>query len=137
MILYSDHLLELDYATAPDILFVQWQANKLHTIEQVKKAFFSIVAATREHRIERILLDLSATQAFSETEYNAIIAQLVVGLRPTAIRKVARVGTTDPVREQKVASTYQQIQAAVELPFEYESFKSRIDALTWLMHSSH
>ncbi len=134
MILYSDHLLELDYATAQDILFVRWQKNsKCHSIKEVNKALYSIVAIVREYRIEHILLDLAATQPFSETEYNAILAQLMVGLRPTAIRKVARIGTIDPVREQKVASTYQQIQAAIELPLVLKSFTSRSQALQWLL----
>lgn len=132
-VLYSDELIRLEYAIAQEILHVEPQDQRRLCPSEVKRIFMSIVACGREHKIPRILLDFTQNAIdMTEGEYKALMTQLAVGLMPTAIQKVARVATEDPAREQKVNSTYEEIQAAVDLALEFRNFTSRSEAIRWL-----
>jgi hypothetical protein len=69
----------------------------------------------------------------TEAEYKSVFTQLVVGLMPATMQKVARVATKDPVRERSVDAAYREIQKCIKLPLELRSFASRGEALRWLV----
>jgi hypothetical protein len=134
MVLYRDDIVELDYAAAQEILYVELQDQRGLCVSEVKKVFMSIVVCAREHRIPKVLLDLTRNAVeMTKAEYKSVFTQLVVGLMPTPIRKVARVATKDPVREHSVDATYREIQKCINLPLEFRSFAGRDEALRWLM----
>jgi hypothetical protein len=132
--LYEDEIIKLELATAQDMLYVVPQNRQTLSATDIRKAFMSTVAYTREHNITKLLLDFSQVIVeMNEVEYKNVIAQLTVGLMPTHIRKVARITTSDPIREYKVDATYEAIRKAVELPLEFRNFPTRAEALAWIM----
>ncbi|WP_242917307.1 hypothetical protein [Pontibacter liquoris] len=134
MLLYQDHLIKLDYATAQDILYVEWQERKPYSVAEVRQAFSSIVATVREKEIERILLDFTGnTVDLSDKEYKAVMAHLTVGLLPTCLKKVARITTSDVVREEKIICILKEIESAIALPVDVKLFSTRTEALKWLL----
>ena len=134
MVLYQDELIRLELASAQGILYVEPRERRAFSAADVRKVFMSTVACTREHAIQRLLLDFSRNALeLTGEEYKAVMAQLAVGLLPTHIRRVARVATADPAREHKVEAAYGEIQRAVSLPLEFRSFAGRAQALAWLM----
>ncbi|MFD2245327.1 hypothetical protein [Pontibacter ruber] len=136
-ILYEDELIKLEFTTQQDILLVAPQNQSKFGVSEIRKAFMSTVACTREHDIKRLLLDFSRNIIeMNEAEYKNVIAQLTVGLMPTHIKKVARIATSDTLRELKVEATYDAIRKAVELPLEFRNFPSTAEAMEWLLMPS-
>ena len=133
MELYSDEIIILDYYPDHDILTVTLQQEREYPVTEVRKAFISIVAGIRENNVSRLLLDFRRnTLDLTEAEYKASIAQLAVGILHTPLKKVARVGTSNPVREQKIQNTYEGIKDAVPFPIAVKMFSDRAEAMEWL-----
>ena len=133
MIIYHDPTIELRYAPDEDVLSATLQTERVYEAEEVRKAFTSIVAYIKEYKVSRLLLDFRRnTLDLSEAAYKTTLAQLTVGLMQTPLQKVARVGTTDPVREHKITSTYDGIKDAVDVPIQVRMFANKAEALQWL-----
>ena len=134
MILYKDHIVELDYQPAQDLLTTCLRATRSYDATEVRSAFISIITHVNEYNITRLLLDFTRnTYDQSETEYKSNIAQLTVGLLQTSIRKVARLTTPDAIREHKISSILDSIQEAVPMAVEVEMFSSKEEAMRWLL----
>jgi hypothetical protein len=134
MIIYEDSTIELLYLTAQDTITATLQSERVYEATEVRKAFTTIVAYTKEYQVSRLLLDFRHnTLDLSETDYKTTVAQLTVGLMQTLLQKVARVGTADPVREQKIESTYDGIKNAVTVPIQVRMFADKTEALQWLI----
>ncbi|WP_299826030.1 hypothetical protein [uncultured Pontibacter sp.] len=134
MILFRNHLIELDYATAQDILYATWQERKSYNVEEVKNGLKQILGSAKEHKIKRVLLNFSNNiKALSHQEYALIIAQLKEGLQPTPIQKLACVGPNEKEREEKVDSPFQANKGSIDLQMELKFFPNRALALHWLM----
>jgi hypothetical protein len=133
MIIYHDLTIELAYTPAQDVLSATLQTERVYETAEVRKAFISIVAYIKEYKVSRLLLDFRRnTLDLSETDYKTTVAQLTVGLMHTPLQKVARVGTADPVREQKIETTYGHIKDAVAVPIQVRMFSDKTEALEWL-----
>ncbi len=133
MILHSDHIIELDYEPAKDILVTCLQSVRDYDAVEVRKAFITISSYVREYNISRLLLDFTRnTLDLTEPEYKATMAQLTVGLLQTPLQKVARLTTNDATREQKIFSTLEAIKGSVPLPVDVRMFNSSTDAMFWL-----
>ncbi|MEJ8755568.1 hypothetical protein WG947_01055 [Pontibacter sp. H259] len=133
MELYSDEIIFLDYIPEQDILTVALQEEREYPVAEVRKAFISIVSCIRENNISRLLLDFRRnTLDLSEADYKASIAQLAVGVLQTPLQKVARVGTSNPIRENKIVNTYEGIKGAVPFPIAVKMFYDKAEALEWL-----
>ncbi|MER2999216.1 hypothetical protein [Pontibacter populi] len=135
MILYKDHIIELDYQPAQDLLITCQPSIRPYDAREVRSAFISIITFVKEYNITRLLLDFTRnTQDLSETEYKTNMAQLTVGLLQTSLQKVARLTTSDAIREQKIASMLDTIQGAVPMVVEVGMFTSKEEAVRWLLH---
>ncbi|MBC5773668.1 hypothetical protein H8S95_06310 [Pontibacter sp. KCTC 32443] len=134
MILYSDHIIKLDYKPAHDILTASLQVLRDYDAAEIRNAFLSIVVTVKEYNVTRLLLDFTRnTLDLTETEYKHSIAQLTVGLMQTPLEKIARIGTTHHVREQKISGLYEGIKNAVTLPIAFHIFSDKSTALDWLL----
>lgn len=88
----------------------------------------------KEYNIKRLLLDFTRnTLDLTETEYKYAIAQFAVGLMQTSLEKIARIGTKNHMREQKIISKYEGIKNAVALSIAFEIFSDQATALKWLL----
>lgn len=133
MTLYSNDLIKLEYIKAKGILYATWQEQRPYSAEEVKKAFMAIVASAREGGIKGILLNFADnSNDLTKTEYKAAIGQLIVGVLPTSVRKIACIGTRSAARERRITSAYQEIAAAIDMTLDFQFFSKRIEALQWL-----
>ncbi|MBB6609946.1 hypothetical protein H7F15_02760 [Pontibacter sp. Tf4] len=134
MILYSDHIIRLEYDPACDLLLTSLTVAREYDVKEVRSAFLSIITHVNEYNITSLLLDFTRnTLDLQAGEYKVTVAQLTVGLLQTSLRKVARVSTADPIREEKIASMLQDIQTAVPLPIQVKMFPTKEAALQWLL----
>ncbi|MER2999351.1 hypothetical protein [Pontibacter populi] len=135
MILYKDHLIQLDYDPAEDLLRTSLQTVRPYDAAEVRSTFISIIACVKDYNITRLLLDFTSnTYDLSESEYKTTMAQLTVGLLQTSLRKVARLTTPDNTREYKIASMLGNIKDAVPVPVQVQMFDNRDEAMRWLLH---
>ncbi|NEM97705.1 STAS/SEC14 domain-containing protein [Pontibacter burrus] len=133
MILYSDHIIQLDYIPDDDVLVTSLQEERDYNADDVRSAFRSIAAYIKEYNISRLLLDFRRnTLDLAIGEYKFTVAQLTVGLLQTSLQRVARVGTDDPKRENKIQTMYEEIKAAVPIPIAVRMFPSWQEAYDWL-----
>lgn len=134
MVLYKDDLMELEYAAAQDVLFVELSGNRQLCAADLRKVFVSAVACIRDHAIKNLLVNFGrSTVDITDTDYKVLMSQLTVGLMPSTIKKIARVALKDPVREQKIDYIYSEIKKSVSLTLLFKNFTNRADALLWLM----
>ncbi|MBC5773707.1 hypothetical protein H8S95_06505 [Pontibacter sp. KCTC 32443] len=133
MELYSDKLIRVHYAAEQSILYADWQEQRPYSAAEVKTAFMDVVSSARDLNIKNLMLNFSDnTQDLTEEEYKAALAQLVVGLLPTTIRKIACVGTSSSVREDRILAAFNEIKESINRPLEFSFFSNRTKALLWL-----
>lgn len=133
MKLYSDKLIRVHYAADQSILYAAWQERRPYNAAEVKTAFMDIVSSARELNIRNLLLNFADnTQDLTEEEYKAALAQLIVGLLPTPISKIACIGTTSTVREDRIIAAFNEIKESINPSIEFSFFSNRTHALLWL-----
>lgn len=133
MLIFSDDTCRLEYAAAQEVLTVELSGQRQLGAREIRKAIISAVACVREHTVERLLLDFrKATLQVGDTDYRYLIAQLAVGLRPSSVKRVARIATQDPLREDQVNAVFREVKKAIRLPLEFRSFDSQAAAIAWL-----
>lgn len=54
-------------------------------------------------------------------------------LTGTRLRKIARVGTADPAREERSAKVSAELRQELSLPAEYRNFSGKAEAMAWLL----
>lgn len=134
MLLYKDSLVEIEYASAQEVLVVQLIGQKQYDASELKKVFSSTIVSSREPDIKKVLIDFGKnTVSISDINYKFIMSQLAVGLKASKVKKIARVALKDHEGEQKVASVYNEIQKAITLHLDFKNFNSKAEALEWLM----
>lgn len=133
MILYSDHIIQLAYDPAHDLLVTSLPVARAYDVKEVRSAFMSIITCVNEYNITRLLLDFTHnTHDLQAAEYKTTVAQLTVGLLQTSLQKIARLSTPDAIREEKIASMLADIQTAVPIPIRVQMFSDKDKALRWL-----
>ncbi len=138
MLIYSDDLIELTYTPAQRILYAAWREHRSYSAAEVKNAFMAIVASAEEHHVERVLLNFGDnTQDLTEPEYKALLAQLILGLRQSPIKKIVCIGPSASPREQRLADAFDEIKASVGTTLDFRFFSNRADALPWLLSQTH
>ena len=133
MKLYSDKLIRIHYSPEQGILYAAWQEHRSYNAAEVKIAFMDVVSSARELNIRKVLLNFADNiQDLTEEEYKTVLAQLLVGLLPTPIQKIACIGTSSTVRKDRIMAAYNDIKESLSKPFEFRFFSSRTEALLWL-----
>ena len=132
MILYKSSLITLDYDPATDILSLDWPDIQDLFVAAVEQEIQELVKHIKHYDVKKLLLDTSrATINVDMVQYQAFLVSFARELMDTRLQKVARVGSSDPVREKLVNDAKEASQVAGA--FAFKVFKSKAEALEWLM----
>jgi hypothetical protein len=132
--LHSTGIVQLEYEPAFDLLTTSLQATRAYDAREVKSAFVTIATFVQEHSIKKLILDFTRnTYDLPTIEYKQTVAQLTVGLLRTPLQKVARIQTEDPYREEKIATLWGEIKAAVSVHIDVRMFPTKAAARQWLL----
>ncbi|MBB6609944.1 hypothetical protein H7F15_02750 [Pontibacter sp. Tf4] len=133
MLLYEDAIIQVHYEPASDVLTTSLQSARAYDAGEIRKAFQSVITNINAYHVTRLLLDLSLSQSgLPEHAYKQNMTLLVEGLKHTQLRKIARVGTQDSVREANILHIFENINAGIGLQAEFQNFSAQADALQWL-----
>lgn len=131
MILYEDGFLKLDYDANTDILYVPCPDIQAFELLHIHTALAIVVDILASYDIKRFLFDSSKSLIdINPAEYHQLLAQLTRGLVTSRLQKLARVVSTDLVRERSIEQFL--IQSKEHLPYEIQNFGNKTVALDWL-----
>jgi hypothetical protein len=132
MILYKSSLITLDYDPATDILSLDWPDIQDLFVAAVEQEIQELIKNIKHYDIKKLLLDTSrATVNVDMVQYQAFLEDFGRKLAATRLQKVARIGSSDPVREKLVHDAREVTQISGGLVFKV--FKNKAEALNWLM----
>lgn len=132
MLLYNGIII-LDYDPSTDILISSMPDIQAFSLSEVSFCLERIVESVTSYDIKHLLLDSSKSVVqIGNEEYQAVALQFGMSLMETGLKKVARVGTTDALREEKSARTTQELGAELQLPIAFRNFTSQQEAIDWL-----
>ncbi|WP_114782861.1 hypothetical protein [Botryobacter ruber] len=135
MVLHWDKLVKFNYAAGQDVLYVETLDQREIYAPDIQSINTAISNCAAEHKIQHLLIDLSKnTLLLTETEFKAAMAQLAIGLLPSALKKVARIKSKNPERERMMERVLLEIQEVIKLPLEFRNFADRTEALCWLLN---
>jgi len=133
MKIYSG-MIELDYDPATDILTTSMPDLREFSLPEVKMCLEIVVSNIRNYDIKKLLLDSSGSVVEIDDEaYKAVVAKFTMDLMATRLKKLARVATTSPAREQKSTKLANEIRQEFRTTVEFANFPSKPEALKWLL----
>ncbi|MBC5772740.1 hypothetical protein H8S95_01580 [Pontibacter sp. KCTC 32443] len=134
MTLYEDGFLKLSYDATYDILYVPCPHIQEFELLHIQKALSIVVETLISYDIKRFLFDSSNSQIDlpAEDHYH-LIGQLIRGLMPSRLQKLARVGSTDTMRENSIERFLDNSEVQYTLPFKIQNFPSKAAAINWLI----
>jgi len=127
-------IIKLDYNPTTDILVTSMPDVRQFGLSEVSFCLGLIVDSIKNYDIKYLLLDSSKSVVEVENEaYKAVTSKFVMDLMSTRLKKIARLGTTDPVREGKSTKVASELREQVNLPVEFQNFNSQTEAMDWLL----
>ncbi len=134
MILYENGFIKLDYEPAKDILCSACPDIREIDLLQIHHAFTIIVKNIRHYNIRNLLIDYSNTVIdVSDDDFNTVMNHFMHDLMHTRLRKLARVVTNNTATETKLREYSSQIKKELDPEFALNIFKTKADALNWLL----
>lgn len=134
MILFDNSLVKLDYNPTTDILEVAYPDLQEYLLADVKISFDNLVENIMSYDVKRVLLDSSQTIVSVSTEKSReITTHLVAGLSKTRLQKLARLQSSSPFVESTADGNIRHVKATLSLPFDFQNFTSRAEAVEWLL----
>jgi hypothetical protein len=132
MQIYSG-IITLDYNPATDILVSQMPDTREFGFSEVSFCLELIVENIRNYDIKHLLLDSSKSVVGLEAEaYKSLTTKFSRDLMSTRLKKIARVGTTNPQREEQTAKLSTELRQELNFPIQFKNFPTQAEALTWL-----
>lgn len=129
MILFKNGFISLDYDPTKDIMFVDMPTVNHVVMPEVREALKIIVEHVRNYDVKNLLVDARKTEVdVSEESYAAIVAEFSQNLMATRLKKLARIVTPSPVRENAVKKVYQENKLSID----FQNFTDLASAIEWL-----
>jgi len=129
MVVYENSLITLTFAPETDTLLADWTNLELYSSLEVKQTVQKLIECLNNYNVKNLLINArKGNVGMNDDEYRAIVTGFLNELAKTNIKKLGRVMTSDPLREEKI---YTLRQTEV-FPFEFEDFRTREEALSWL-----
>src|SRR5688572_29095886 len=101
MIVYENSLITLTFAPGTDILYANWSNLELYSALEVNQTLQKLIEAMVDYNVKNLLIDArKGTIGMSDDEYRKIVIDFFQELGKTHIEKLARVMTSDPLREE-------------------------------------
>lgn len=133
MVLHSG-IIDLEYNPTTDILETTMPSVSHFGLSEVKFCLDLIIGAVTNYDIKKLLLDSTNSDIEMEDEaYQKIARNFGIALMKTRVQKVARIGTSDKVREEKSKQVTTQMKAEFNLPVQFKTFANRKQAHAWLL----
>ena len=133
MLIYSG-IITLDYDPSTDILVTSMPDLRQFALTEVTFCLGLIVDSIRNYHITKLLLDSSnSVIEVGDDAYKAITGKFAADLMGTRLRRIARVGTANPEREEKSRKLSAELRREMNFPAEYRTFVSKAEALSWLL----
>lgn len=134
MILFKNSVIKLDYSPATDILEVEYPDLHDYLLPEIKHTINIMVDTVKNYDVKRVLLDSTRTViSVSDEESREIATFLASGLMKTRVQKVARVQSTSATVETTAQGNIKHIKSGWSLPFQLQNFKSKAEAVEWLI----
>src|SRR5688572_29080852 len=129
MVVYENSLITLTFAPETDTLLATWTNAELYSSFEVKQTLEKLIEALNNYNIKNLVIDArQGNVGMGDDEYRTIVIDFLNALSRTPVQKFARVMTSDPLREEKIYT----IRQKEVFPYEFEDFKTREDAFSWL-----
>lgn len=129
MILFKNGFITLDYDPNKDIMFVDMPTVNHVVLPEVREALKIIVEHVRNYDVKNLLVDARNTEVdVSEESYASMVAEFSQNLMATRLKKLARIVTPSPIRENAVKKVYQENKLSIE----FQSFTDLASAIKWL-----
>ena len=129
MVVYENSLITLAFAPETDTLLATWTNTELYSSFEVKQTLEKLTDVLITYNIKNLLIDArQGNVGMNDDDYRTIVIEFLNELGKTPLRKFARVITSDPLREEKIYT----IRQKVVFPFEFEDFRTREEAYSWL-----
>lgn len=127
-------IITLDYEPATDVLVTSMPDVRQYGLSEVSVSLGIIVSNIRNYDIKKLLLDASQSVVAVESEsYSAVVKKFTLDLMSTRLQKLARVSTTDVLREAPTARIASEVRQELRPTIEHRNFTSPIEALAWLL----
>src|SRR5690606_2044061 len=134
MILEEDSLLQFSYDPTTDILSVTFPDAIDTPFSQIGNSLQKLARNVAMFDVKKLLLDLSTgVPGLDEAHYHEVAKQFLEALRPSRLKKVARVIPENPAREYLIEHVAEEMYASLSLPFQARSFHDRAVAISWLL----
>ncbi len=134
MQLHKDGLISLEYDVVGDVLKVKWPDLSGITLPEINYSIQKMIDTLRHYDIKNLLIDSSLSQLtdVSTEDHQDMLVDLVVYLKTTRIRKLARIQTLDNTRESVVDSVADEAVNRIGIDFEFRNFVNEQLAYNWL-----
>ncbi|MFC5270360.1 hypothetical protein ACFPIB_07060 [Adhaeribacter terreus] len=129
MIVYQNSLITIAYMADTDILSVDLASFEPYAALEIKEAIQIVVETLSNYKNKYLLLDASKiSTTMPDADYREVINHFVSVIGQTNLQKVARIITSDPLREEVVYTMRENLF----LPFQLHDFVSKDEAMHWL-----
>ena len=134
MILFKNHLVELNYEVKNDILTVIWPDLKQDDVIELEYVLTTIIDTISHYDIKRLLIDSGkAVVEIEEPTYRALIFKFVQRLAFTRLKKMARIISESTVRENRLKGYAQEMEVQRMFTFVNGEFENKQRAIDWLL----
>lgn len=134
MLLYRSQNVDLTYDSAHAALLVEWPSKEDASLLGVRQDLQALVNYARNIRVNNLLLDSSDFLFHLEqVNYQIISAQFLRAIQATPLKRVARVQSSDPEKEQLITKLSEILKPEIIL----QNFKDKAGAMEWLKTENH
>jgi hypothetical protein len=131
MVLYKGNLITLEYDPATDILSLDWPDVQDLYVPELEIEVKELIKAINHYDIKKLLIDTSKAILNVQGEvYQTFLTEFARELMTTRLLKIARIGTTDLLREKLVKESRESLPSSLALTFKI--FNTKAEAMDWL-----
>jgi hypothetical protein len=132
--LIHNGIIKLDYNPATDVLVTSMPDIKQFELSEVSFCLGLIVESIINYDIKFLLLDSSKSVIeIDANAYKAISTRFAMDLMRTRLKKIARLQTTDAIREEKSGKIATELKQELNLPIQFKNFDNPAEAMDWLL----
>ena len=136
MIIYENGLITLDYTPATDVLSVELPDTITFGVPELERSLEVVAENVQGYDIKNLLLDSSQVEVggIDDAAYKALVTKFIFNLSKARLRKLARLNTAVYSYEERVVTVANEATQLLNSPFEIRTFKSKANAMEWLLN---
>ena len=127
---YQSTVITLTYEPETDILIATWTNGLPLSAGEVHESMHKVIEAINVFQCRKIVIDASNAVALMEDAcFKSSLAGFINDLRNANIKKLARIITSYPAREE----IFNYLQNELSIPFQLHDFNNKKEAIKWLI----